>query len=591
MSFNFEPHLRISSRSGSQIHAHVPWRQDKNPSFSADSKTGLWTDHGKGESGNWSDFCSKLGLEDETKKPRVSNNRKVFTYKTQAGKEILQVNRTDYPGGKKKFYQKHKKGDEWLNGGYFGHDLQPYRMDEVSVDQIIYFVEGEKCADSLWARGVAATTVPGGTGGWKEQFAKCFSSRHVIILPDNDKVGKEYAARVYESLVGIAASVKIIELSNLREGEDIVDWLAKGNTIEDLKALHISPTTQECSRVLRMSDVEPENVEWLWDDRIPLGFLTMITGDPGVGKSFLVAAMMGSLTRGESLPPEKKLGEAKKCLYYTVEDSPAHTIRPRLDKCSADPKFCYVHPHPLAIDATGLSEIRRDIEKTQASLVVIDPIIAYLKENTDMHRANEVRANLMNLAVIARETQTAIVCIRHMNKGGEGQKAIYRGQGSIDFVAAVRSELMVFSSVSDPSLRYLAHIKCNLALKSKIITYRLEQDNFTWGEELEESLEEIESKNIPKQTRAKGSPCLDAAMDFLRQSLDELDVPATEVIDGAIQNGITKGNLLRAKKALGVESIKLDDIWFWKKIDPERASLVSVNSLLLNESLDEMEHL
>ena len=39
--------------------------------------------------------------------------------------------------------------------------------------------------------------------------------------------------------------------------------------------------------VVKLADVQPEEVTWFWPGRIPMGKLTVIAGDPGLGKSFL----------------------------------------------------------------------------------------------------------------------------------------------------------------------------------------------------------------------------------------------------------------------------------------------------------------
>ena len=39
--------------------------------------------------------------------------------------------------------------------------------------------------------------------------------------------------------------------------------------------------------VVNLADVQPESVRWLWPGRFALGKLTLLAGDPGLGKSFL----------------------------------------------------------------------------------------------------------------------------------------------------------------------------------------------------------------------------------------------------------------------------------------------------------------
>jgi hypothetical protein len=66
--------------------------------------------------------------------------------------------------------------------------------------------------------------------------------------------------------------------------------------------------------------IETEPVEWLWPERVPLGMLTMLVGDPGLGKSLLSVDVAAKVSRA---------GAA--ALLLTAEDSPSATVRPRLE--------------------------------------------------------------------------------------------------------------------------------------------------------------------------------------------------------------------------------------------------------------------
>ena len=44
----------------------------------------------------------------------------------------------------------------------------------------------------------------------------------------------------------------------------------------------------QAPRTRRASEVKPRPVEWLWADRIPLGKLTLLDGDPGTCKTTLL---------------------------------------------------------------------------------------------------------------------------------------------------------------------------------------------------------------------------------------------------------------------------------------------------------------
>ena len=86
--------------------------------------------------------------------------------------------------------------------------------------------------------------------------------------------------------------------------------------------------------------------------------------------------------------------------------------------------------------------IARAIRENNARLVIIDPVQAFLGADVDMNRANEVRPIFRSLGDIAQATGCAIVLIGHLNKAA-GTQSTYRGLGSIDITAAVRSLLFI----------------------------------------------------------------------------------------------------------------------------------------------------
>jgi hypothetical protein len=206
-----------------------------------------------------------------------------------------------------------------------------------------------------------------------------------------------------------------------------------------------TPPPQGGSRpalAVRMADVDPEPVEWLWEPYIPKGKLTSIEGDPGVGKSSLTMALAAQISRGEKLPGVKQITEPASVLLLTAEDGPADTIRPRLDAAGADVDKVHAITTPLSFDKAGAATLKREIERVKPALVIIDPIVAYLPDRTDMNSASAVRPVLARLAKVAEETGVAIAFVHHLAKAAQN-KVIYRGLGSIDFTAACRSVLMV----------------------------------------------------------------------------------------------------------------------------------------------------
>ena len=98
----------------------------------------------------------------------------------------------------------------------------------------IFIAEGEKTVDALVQSGVTATCSSGGALKWRDDYSKHLAGASVVILPDNDKPGRDHAQQVRKSLTGVAASLKILPLPGLPEGGDAYNWIEDGGTAERL---------------------------------------------------------------------------------------------------------------------------------------------------------------------------------------------------------------------------------------------------------------------------------------------------------------------------------------------------------------------
>jgi len=163
------------------------------------------------------------------------------------------------------------------------------------------------------------------------------------------------------------------------------------NEIEkDLAMEKFEPT--ENLKIICMDDITVEKIKWLWNPYIPLGKITILQGDPGLGKTFLATQIAAIVSNGEKFPFDNsdKI-KAGNVIFQTAEDGLADTIRARLDDAWANCKRIFAideYDKSLTFDDTRLREA---IQKIRPKLVVIDPLQAYLGANKDMHRANEIR--------------------------------------------------------------------------------------------------------------------------------------------------------------------------------------------------------
>lgn len=194
---------------------------------------------------------------------------------------------------------------------------------------------------------------------------------------------------------------------------------------------------------LRMADVEPTTVSWLWHPYIALGKFTIIEGDPGVGKSWLTCALACAVSRGgEQLHGAEPLTPSN-VLMLSAEDGLGDTLRPRLDAVGADVLRVFALKDLLTFDIRGLLKLEEEIIEYSPTLVIIDPLFAFTGGKVDIHRANQCRVISAGLTAIAERHDCAMVAVRHLSKSRGAGNALNAGIGSIDFTAAARSVLLV----------------------------------------------------------------------------------------------------------------------------------------------------
>ena len=276
---------------------------------------------------------------------------------------------------------------------------------------------------------------------------------------------------------------------------------------------------------VKISVVRREEVTWLWTNRIPKGKLTIIEGDPGVGKSFLSQAIAAAITRGVGLPGEERTDPAT-VILMSAEDGLSDTIRPRLEDMGADLDRVVAlrgltdeNGQERALTLADLDVIEAAIGEYQPALVVVDPMIAYVA-GKDSNKAHEVRSLLAPLGALAEKHQTAIIAIRHLNKGAT--KAAYRGQGSIDFLAACRSAFVVGEDPEDSDRKVICHAKSNLGPKTPSLTYTINEGRFLWGEETTLTAEQVLAVPVEAGERTR----LEHAKNFLEDLLSNGPVAA-----------------------------------------------------------------
>lgn len=338
--------------------------------------------------------------------------------------------------------------------------------------------------------------------------------------------------------------------------------LAKGQPNKPAAKLRLSTR--------RYADIESKPIEWLWMQRIALGKLSLIVGQPGLGKTFAAVDLAARVSRGSAFPDGTRppLGEVA---ILTAEDSASDTLKPRLDAAGADvSRVHHIDGIRSADDKEhflSLGEHLRQLDEwlashPEAKLLVIDPISAFLG-NVDSHRNSEVRSILGPVADLAERHQVAIVGITHLSKGQA--KAINRVIGSIAFVAAARAAWMVAQDPDDDERRLLLQVKNNIG-KAIGLAFRLVGEDQATRVEWDSEPVLVSADDIDVDDQS--TPIVEA-VDWITHKLADSPVPSSEVLKQAKADGIAERTLKRAKKELGIVSEKEGKHWVWRLPDQE----------------------
>ncbi len=320
--------------------------------------------------------------------------------------------------------------------------------------------------------------------------------------------------------------------------------------------------------LVNLEDVETEEVQWLWQDRIPYSKLTIIEGDPGTGKSSISMCVASAVTLGRALYGDDaaKKREPANVLLLAAEDGLADTIKPRLEAMGADVNK--VRSLVAVKDEKGNEQhfsLEKDLaiadeilEKGGYGLVIIDPINAYMG-SVDTHKDASVRGILTPLKMLAEKHGVAIVCIRHLTKA-TGGRAVYRGQGSIGFTGAARVVHLVGTNPEDFSQKVISCSKTNLSEYPPSLAFQIQGKEVLWNGKVEISADALLAPALDNEDKS----ALDEAKDFLLDVLSDGATPQREVMKEARKNGIAEKTLRRAKDALKVKAKKGSKEWTWK---------------------------
>ena len=476
------------------------------------------------------------------------------------GKDETGIPRYAHCKGKEGSFRMDVQGSDKAHNFAYRSDGKSLLVFEAPIDLMSFialYPNDWKMRNYLSLGGVGAKALEGFLSERKDMET-------VYICTDSDKAGNDAVNRLLES---IPQSVTVIRLIPCEKDWNEVlkqkDKLPDGKYISRRIMLR-GESEKKAVPMIRMSEVQQTEVEWLWYPYIPFGKLTIIQGNPGEGKTFFAMQLAAACTHRKFLPRMEPF-KPFNMIFQTAEDGLGDTVKPRLLSAEADLERVLViddADNPLTLADERIENAIRD---NNTRLVIIDPLQAFLGANVDMNRANEVRPIFRRLADVAQATNCAIVMIGHLNKAA-GSQSTYRGLGSIDITAVVRSLMFIGKIKTDPTTRVIVHEKSSLAPPGQSLAFSLgDEKGFRWIGAYDISAEDLLAGGEGSKTELKQEQAAKLIEQFLSEGRK---VSIAEINKEAAERGISERTVRLVRNSMGdkiASERQGKDWWIWFK--------------------------
>lgn len=317
-------------------------------------------------------------------------------------------------------------------------------------------------------------------------------------------------------------------------------------------------------KLKRGSSVKTEKLYWLWQDRIPLGALSLLAGREGTGKSSVAYGIGAKVSRG-SLNDGHYGGIAKSVIICATEDAWETTIAPRLQAADADMNrvlfFEYADGERLTLpnDNDGLSEA---VRYNDVGLVIFDPIVSVLPDNVDAEKGQVLRRALEPINRIAADTRCAFLGIAHFNKRSEGDIGLLLS-GSLVWSQVARATLGLIADPDNENGFFFLNGKNNNAPGDVPVLLGHTEERFVQTDDGEETRTSIavwdgEAEVSRRQLLGIASKTKDGSPidQWLSNQLLNGPTPATKVFERGEAKGYTEFRLRSALKRIGGETAR-----------------------------------
>ncbi|MDD2494932.1 MAG: AAA family ATPase [Tissierellia bacterium] len=333
-------------------------------------------------------------------------------------------------------------------------------------------------------------------------------------------------------------------------------------------------------KLTSFKDIEEQETYWLWRPYLPLGKLSFIAGDPGVGKSFLTTFLASVISNGEKFPFSNDNVPQGNVIIQNGEDGAGDTIKKRLVLCNANYDNIYTieltkeHELDNNILLDDIEEIEQLLKTIKPSLMIFDPITSFLGSDTNMNAATDTRRALKPISKLAEKYNCAIVFVIHRNKSDKGGNQLYKLLGSIDLAGIARSIISVGLNVNNKEEVLFIHTKHNLSEKGMTLAFTISKEEGIIWLGTREYMEDDETLN----NEIEAKPILrDVAKRFIVEYLGKNGNSKFEdIVSSAKVQSLTEKILIRARNELKGEDIIDKDYvdgntvyWYLKEVCPD----------------------
>ena len=370
--------------------------------------------------------------------------------------------------------------------------------------------------------------------------------------------------------------VRIDHRSYERQGVDLLPTIHEGATVRAMEKKGIRTEKGEFNRWIKATNAVIKDIRkkisllFDWITEIKAELAKPQTPDlVSLLNDYYTQRKAGAYSQKGKISNLKEMNETYNYLrangIYTLEDleSRLQSHRTTVDglKTTMDSQNARMKAIRRDIPLTLADErIARAIRENNAKLVIIDPVQAFLGADVDMNRANEVRPIFRSLGDIAQATGCAIVLIGHLNKA-VGTQSTYRGLGSIDITAAVRSLLFIGKLKDNPTTRVLIHEKSSLAPPRQSLAFSLgDEKGFEWLGAYDITADELPAGTDTAKTESKTAQ---AEMLILELLANGKKMPSAELEKAVNDRGISSRTMRTAKSRIGDRLITEKDGTAW----------------------------